>query len=358
MRTSYQNNPAVIALKNRARATGTPLFGGFEITSRCNLDCKMCYVHNMDVKEALRTELTTEQWISIMDAAYDNGMLFALLTGGECLLRKDFKELYLHLYNKGVFVSVNTNAVLIDEEMADFFQQHMPERIQVSLYGSSNSCYERVTGYRQFDRVFRALKLLKDRKLPLEIGVTPSTWLVEDFKDILLRIKELDLPFYVTTALIEPRESTQRAADYLSDEQKLMVLRQEFEHRGIAFTPTERPAPPFGCTDGEVVKGMPCNAGTIRFFITSQGNMIPCASIDSVSINALENDFVSCWKYIHETMSQVVQPSRCQKCVYNKYCDMCPAVRYPGLFDGVADERLCHYQQKKFSAGLIKLPCD
>ena len=32
-----------------------------------------------------------------IDEAYDNGMMYASLTGGECLIRKDFKDLYLHL---------------------------------------------------------------------------------------------------------------------------------------------------------------------------------------------------------------------------------------------------------------------
>ena len=31
-----------------AKTTNTPVVGMYELTSRCNLDCKMCYVHNQD----------------------------------------------------------------------------------------------------------------------------------------------------------------------------------------------------------------------------------------------------------------------------------------------------------------------
>ena len=32
-------------LHTRACRAGTPLAGNFELTARCNFDCKMCYVH-------------------------------------------------------------------------------------------------------------------------------------------------------------------------------------------------------------------------------------------------------------------------------------------------------------------------
>lgn len=355
MRTSYQLNPAVASLRKQARATGTPLFGAFELTSRCNLDCKMCYVHTLDVSEALRTELSMQQWISIMDDAFDHGMLFALLTGGECLLRKDFKEIYLHLYNKGVFISVNTNAVLIDEDYADFFAKYVPERIQITLYGSDNDGYERVTGYRKFDQTFRALSLLKERNLPVEIAVTPSTWLKNDFRNILLRIKEIGLPYKVNAALIEPRDNCQRSGDYLSDQDQIELIRQRKELSNIEILCPEGDPPAAGCLDGNIIKGMPCNAGTIRFVINSRGDMMPCTAIDYIAISALENDFSTCWTYIRDQMSKVLQPSECQNCVYKKYCPVCPAVRYQGLFSGKVDERLCSLQQKKYKAGLIHL---
>lgn len=355
MRTSYQLNPAVAALRKRARETGTPLFGAFELTSRCNLDCKMCYVHTMDVKEALRTELSTDQWLSIMDAAYDNGMLFALLTGGECLLRKDFKEIYLHLFNKGVFISVNTNAVLINEEYADFFKKHMPERIQVTLYGSSNDGYEKVTGFRKYDETIRALKLLKERGLPVEVAVTPSTWLKDDYKNILLCIKDLGLPYKVNAALIEPREGVDRDSSYLTDEEQIELLRQRREVSNTEIVIPEQEAPVPGCSDGVCVKGMPCNAGTIRFVIDGKGNMMPCMAVPEVSISALENDFVTCWNLIHKKMEDVLQPAECQNCLYKKHCPVCPAVRYDGLYSGKCDSRLCQLQVKKYRAGVIKI---
>lgn len=85
------------SFKRFARENKAPIFGHYELTGRCNLDCKMCYVHNQSNAEFLKKELSTEQWKQIFDEAFDLGLLYATLSGGECLIRNDFKELYLHL---------------------------------------------------------------------------------------------------------------------------------------------------------------------------------------------------------------------------------------------------------------------
>ena len=68
-------------LHARACRTGTPLAGNFELTARCNFNCKMCYVHLTAEEQQRRgRELTADQWLAIADQARSRGMLFLLLT--------------------------------------------------------------------------------------------------------------------------------------------------------------------------------------------------------------------------------------------------------------------------------------
>ena len=63
---------------------GLPIGGTFELTPRCNFNCKMCYVHlTQEEQERRGRELTTEEWLRIGKDAKDAGMVFLLLTGGE-----------------------------------------------------------------------------------------------------------------------------------------------------------------------------------------------------------------------------------------------------------------------------------
>ena len=132
----------------KAREQGIPYSGSFELTPLCNLDCKMCYVHLTTEQMQGRKLLSVDQWKSLMTQARDAGMVRAKLTGGECLTYSGFDELYLHLHSMGVNVDVLTNGVLLDEKRIEFFKKHPPRGIQVTLYGSSEDAYEKVTGKR------------------------------------------------------------------------------------------------------------------------------------------------------------------------------------------------------------------
>ena len=109
-------------LHARACRSGTPLAGNFELTARCNFNCKMCYVH-----------LTADEWLAIAEAASSRGMLFLLLTGGEPLIRKDFRYLLTELKKMGLLVSVNSNGSLIDRDWLDFFRHEPPFRFNITL---------------------------------------------------------------------------------------------------------------------------------------------------------------------------------------------------------------------------------
>ena len=53
-------------LHARACRSGTPLAGNFELTARCNFNCKMCYVHLTAEEQQRRgRELTADEWLAI-----------------------------------------------------------------------------------------------------------------------------------------------------------------------------------------------------------------------------------------------------------------------------------------------------
>ena len=92
-------------LHARVCRTGTPLAGNFELTARCNFNCKMCYVHLTAEEQQRRgRELTADQWLAIAEQARSRDMLFLLLTGGEPLIRTGFRYLLTELKKMGLLV--------------------------------------------------------------------------------------------------------------------------------------------------------------------------------------------------------------------------------------------------------------
>lgn len=172
-------------LDAKAREKGIPLEGQFELTPLCNFDCKMCYVHLTKEQMKARPLLTVEQWKAIARQAWEAGMLEESLTGGESLSYAGFKEFYLYLHSLGCEVIVLTNGSLLNSEWIRFFLDHPPKKIAITLYGSNEDVYERVTGVRAFQTVMHNIRMIQDANLPLQLTITPSRYLGEDVFDTI-----------------------------------------------------------------------------------------------------------------------------------------------------------------------------
>ena len=59
----------------------------------------------------------------LMHQAWEAGMIYSTLTGGECLAYPGFNELYLYLRGLGCDPSILTNGYFLDERQIEFFQQ-------------------------------------------------------------------------------------------------------------------------------------------------------------------------------------------------------------------------------------------
>lgn len=57
------------------------------------------------------SELTIDEWEKIADDAIKNGMIFASISGGECLTSSYFDVFYLYLKSKEIIIFVLTNGV-------------------------------------------------------------------------------------------------------------------------------------------------------------------------------------------------------------------------------------------------------
>lgn len=139
-----QDFPLWAKLKERRAVISFDL----EITARCNLQCRHCYI-NLPAgdQEARSRELTLPEISHIADQAVALGAIWVLISGGEPLLREDFPEIYLTLKRKGLLVSVFTNATTLRDEHIELFRKYPPRDIEITVYGATAETCERVTGH-------------------------------------------------------------------------------------------------------------------------------------------------------------------------------------------------------------------
>ena len=247
-----ENNSAEPRLSSylhaKACRAGTPLAGNFELTPRCNFNCKMCYVHLSEAEQKRRgAELSADEWLSIAETARSQGMLFLLLTGGEPLIRPDFRYILSELKKMGLMVSINSNASLIDKDMLDFFRHEPPFRFNITLYGASGAAYERLCGSNAFDRVVDNIQALKDIGIGVKLNVSLTQYNAADMQRIYEIAESLGTPMQLATYMFPPirrdtamvgendRFSAEEAAKY-----SVMWDRMRFSEAGGGHAPRHK----------------------------------------------------------------------------------------------------------------------
>jgi radical SAM protein with 4Fe4S-binding SPASM domain len=159
------------SLWDKLKSKSSPISFDIEVTARCNMDCRHCYI-NLPAgdKDAQRLEMNIEEIGDIASQAVKLGAVWCLITGGEPLLRPDFPEIYLMLKRKGLLVSVFTNATLVNEDHIALFKKYPPRDIEVTVYGVTRETYERVTRRSgSYERFMNGLGLLIQNNIRIRL---------------------------------------------------------------------------------------------------------------------------------------------------------------------------------------------
>lgn len=316
----------------------------------------MCYVHLNKAQMQGTQLLSVDQWKQIMQQAIDAGMMYARLTGGECLTYPGFRELYLFLRERGVETVILTNGLLLDEDTTAFLRKNLPAAIQVSLYGAGEDAYEQVTGKRAFALVMGNLRRVKEAGIPLTIAVTPSEYMT-DTEQILRLLWEENLPFNINAGLFPPRSETGRglAEATLDTYVSIIKLRSHLKGKDLMVEGDPESLPDPGAKQGNPMFGVTCGAGRSGFAIDWRGDMRPCNNFPCAGENVFALGFREAWRRINDTATHFPLPVECQGCAYKSVCKHCVAEHAAGAPIGHASPAICTMGKRMVIEGICSL---
>jgi len=145
-------------------------FMWLELTERCNQRCVHCYAEAGTLAQA--EELPVRRWERIIEEGDALGCRKLQFIGGEPLLFKGIFDLAQTAKDLDYeFVEIFTNGPLLDEERIEKIKD-LGIHIAISFYSIVPEIHDTVAQVPgSFQKTFKALKLLKEAKIPTRIGL-------------------------------------------------------------------------------------------------------------------------------------------------------------------------------------------
>ncbi len=306
------------------------LEAAIEITHRCPLQCVQCY-NNLAVGDqaARQQELSLAEHCRILDELADLGCLWVLFTGGEIFARPDFLEIYTYAKKKGFLITLFTNAVLIDQRVADHLAEWPPFSIEVTVYGRTQTTYESVTKIPgSYKRCLRGIELLRERRLPLKLKTVGSQLNRHELL-ALRQFAEDDLQVeFKLDSLLNPRTDGSQAplAARLSPEQVV-----EVEMRTPKVAAEYRALYARECAQGAATEIddtlYTCGGGITSCAIDPYGRIGICVLAQQETYDLRNTSLKDGWENSlrQGRAKKRTRTTRCFACRLQSLCSMCPA---------------------------------
>ncbi len=299
-----------------AVASRVPLEVLFEVTHRCNLPCKHCYLP--DHRD--HGELSLDEIRALFDELAAAGTLFLTLTGGEVLSRRDFREIVDAAAARGFAIKILTNATLVSDEIARHWRDAGVLEVSVSVYGADAATHDAVTDLPgSFARTMAGIERLRAAGLTVALKTPLMTLNGDAARDVhaLARAAGMPCRFDVT---MTPKNDGGTGP-----------LALQLAHDALADILSRAPFSAYA-SEGNVEGPSPCNAGRAYCAIGPTGDVMPCIMMPIAVGNVRTARFADVWREapLLERLRRLTRADlhRCGTCDVKSACTRCPGLAW------------------------------
>lgn len=265
---------------------------------KCNQKCLFCYAANEDMAKS--RELNTEEWMQAIDKLRKAGVAMITFTGGEPTLRKDL--CYLIDKAKWFVTRLNTNGVLLSEELCASLSRASLDSVQITLYSHREKTHNELVGSEHFEDTVNGIKNAVMAGLDVSIN-TPLCKKNADYIDTLAFIRSLGVRFVTVSGLICTGTAEANHNEYdLSEDELFSIVKEAKKYCSENGMEIDFTSP--GLIAKEKLEALEmnvpsCGACLSNMAIAPNGEVIPCQSwlgSGSGLGNILTDSWKSIWK--------------------------------------------------------------
>lgn len=244
---------------------------------KCNQKCLFCYAAGEELGR-LR-EISTEEWLIAIERLKGAGIPMLTFTGGEPTLRADLCQLIGSA--KRFVTRLNTNGVLLTEELCAGLREASLDSVQITLYSHREEIHNELVGCGRFADTVRGIKNAVAAGLDVSIN-TPLCRKNADYSEALAFIKSLGVRYVTVSGLICTGTAGRNHGEYdLSAEELFATVRAAKEYCSENGMEIDFTSP--GLIEKEKLEGIgmnvpSCGSCLSNMAIAPDGTVIPCQS--------------------------------------------------------------------------------
>lgn len=196
----------------------------WEVTSKCNLRCKHCFYTGDDKHFNADNDLSSDEIIKLSDFLINEiGIINFTLIGKEPLLKENITDIIGYLKSKGIYLKLQTNAILLSDVMVNFLKNTLnpnTDVIQISLDGVNERTHDEIRGKGTFKKTIASIKKLTEVGINVIISYTVNSVNVKD----LPAFYELGKDLKIKQVLLGRFEPNRFEHEYLVPDKKDVMI--------------------------------------------------------------------------------------------------------------------------------------
>ncbi|MBF0457115.1 MAG: radical SAM protein [Nitrospirae bacterium] len=172
-----------------------PIFLSLNITNKCNLQCKYCYIRDDKLdKSILDAEYSKEEIFKIVDEFYEMGTRMIYILGGEPLIHKDIGKIIDYIVNKNIYLHITTNGTLIERKLDEIKNVHT---LCVSLDGIEDH-NDDLRGKGVFNQAIKGIKSAVNASIPCRVHAVLTRKNLHEIRTIVELCRDLKITFSIS----------------------------------------------------------------------------------------------------------------------------------------------------------------
>jgi radical SAM protein with 4Fe4S-binding SPASM domain len=347
------NRKTLIAILNGIFTSGPkipctfPQTCSFELTYRCNLKCKHCYIGTLPNTN----EMNTKTVLQIIEDIAETGFVKIALSGGEPLLRDDLLLIMKEIKNYDLEVILSTNGTLLSVNRVRELKSYI-DLVCISLDSHEEFIHDNFRGVDGAQKmVLKGIKNCLDNDLHVRIFTTLTKFNHNKLPEFINFIEELGIREITLFDLnLVGKGSNLGSEVQLAVDEFKAAVNILTELTNLSNVKIDVLAPFNFHVNAEYLNKMTllsggfCNAGISTLNITPDGYIQPCSRLRTNLGNAKTEKIKEIWSnssVLKKLRDRTKLKGMCGKCEYKYYCGGCRANAYSHYEDYLMEDLRC-----------------